>query len=113
MTTLKQLPVTVLDRALANVPVARNPARHSPSRDRLDGPDQSPGERSHRFELLERWVTGAERSLRSAVWDIPDADVPLRLVALENEARRRGLLADSARRAAWRRVELARIAWNS
>ena len=136
MTTLKDLRSTVLDRVLADVSVTRSPVRRSLFFAQLEGlypADPYPRTRAHtldpaptptfatsepgrpgpdgrarRFAAIEGWITGAERSLRRAVWDIPEADVPLRLVALENEARRRGLLADSARRAARRRVELAR-----
>lgn len=71
---------------------------------RLDSQRQSLVGRTERFVELEALIILKERALRRNTWDVPEQDVRLRLLAAKREARREGLLTESAWLARTRRL---------
>ena len=63
--------------------------------------------RTRRFVELEALIVLKERALRRNTWDVPEEDIRLRLLAAKREARREGLLTESAWLARTRRQGIA------
>ena len=63
---------------------------------RLDSQRQCLASRTQRFVELEALIVLKERALRRNTWDVPEQDIRLRLLSAKREARREGLLTESA-----------------
>jgi hypothetical protein len=71
-------------------------ARPASEASRLDSQRQGLASRTQRFVELEALIVLKERALRRNTWDVPEQDIRLRLLAAKREARREGLLTESA-----------------